>query len=206
VHAPSDSRSSDVRLCSLALLAAVAVASPACAQTKTLPADVQIRLAVQAAPEALRDGAMVQGYDRKGALVTLREGSNGLICMAPDPTAEDFEVSCHSAGLEPFFARGRELRAQGITGEARVKARWDEIAAGTLPLPSGTTNNILTGTGFDTATAEIHDPYLRWVIYMPGATSATTGLPESPAGPGGPWLMFPGTPGAHVMIAPPSGR
>jgi len=190
----------------LVLLAAVAAASPACAQTKVLPPDVQIQLAVQAAPEALRDGVMVQGYDAKGQLVTLRDGSNGLICMAPDPKAEEFEVSCHSASLEPFFARGRELRAQGITGEARTKTRWDEIAAGTLPLPAGTTNHILTGTGFDTATAEIHDPYLRWVIYMPGATTETTGLPASPAGPGGPWLMFAGTPGAHVMIAPPSGR
>lgn len=195
-----------VRLPSLALLAAVAVTTPACAQTKVLPPDLQIRLAVQAAPEALRDSAMVQGYNAKGQLVTLREGTNGLICLAPDPGAEEFEVSCHSAGLEPFFARGRELRAQGITGEARTKARWDEITAGTLPLPSGTTNHILTGTGFDTATAEIHGSYLRWVIYLPGATTETTGLPARPAGPGAPWLMFAGTPGAHVMIVPPQNQ
>lgn len=199
-------RPSDRTLSALVLLAAAAAASPACAQTKVLPAELQIQLAVQAAPEALRDGALVQGYNAKGQLVTLREGTNGLICMAPDPQAEEFEVSCHSAGLEPFFARGRELRAQGITGEDRTKARWDEITAGTLPLPAGTTNHILTGTGFDTATAEIHGPYLRWVIYMPGATTETTGLPTRPAGPGAPWLMFPGTPGAHVMIVPPQSQ
>jgi hypothetical protein len=188
------------------VLLAAAAASPACAQTSALPADLQIRLAVQAAPEPLRDGATVQGYDAKGALVTLREGSNALICMAPSPGAEEFEVSCHHRDLEPFFVRGRELRAQGVTGDARTKARWDEITAGTLPLPAGTMNYILTGSGFDTTTAEIHDSYLRWVIYMPGATSATTGLPERPAGPGAPWLMFAGTPGAHVMITPPTGR
>jgi hypothetical protein len=205
VHSRPESRPSGVRLV-MVVAAAVAVASPACAQTGSLPADLQIRLAVQAAPAALREGATVQGYDAAGAFVTLRQGSNSLICMAPNPTREDFEVSCHNADLEPFFARGRELRAQGVTGEARTRTRWDEIAAGTLPLPTGGTNHILTGSGFDTATAEIHEPYTRWVIYMPGATSATTGLPEIPAGPGAPWLMFPGTPGAHVMIAPPTGR
>ena len=181
-------------------------ATTAVAQTGPLPADLQIRLAVQAAPPALRDSATVQGYDPSGAFVTLRKGTNELICMAPDPKAERFEVSCHQADLKPFFARGRELLAQGITGQQRTQARWDEITAGTLTIPHGTTNTILTGSGFDPATAEIHDPFVRWVIYVPGATSATTGLPEQPAAPGGPWVMFPGTPGAHIMVTPPGGQ
>lgn len=172
------------------------------AQARPLPADLQIRLAVQAAPPAMRDSATVQGYDDSGAFVTLRKGTNELICMAPDPKRERFEVSCHQAGLEPFFARGRDLIAKGITGTQRVKTRWDEIAAGKLPLPYGASNTILTGSGFDSATAEIHDPFTRWVIYTPGATSATTGLSTRPAGPGAPWLMFAGTPGAHIMITP----
>lgn len=188
-----------------ALVRLYAVA-PAAAQAGPLPRDLQIRLAVQAAPATLGHSASVQGYDAAGALVTLRHGSNGLICMAPDPKAERFEVSCHQRGLEPFFARGRELTAQGITGERRVRTRWEEIAAGKLPLPSGTTNHILTGSGFDSTTAEIHAPFLRWVIYVPGATGAATGLPERPSGPGAPWLMFPGTPGAHIMITPPRSR
>jgi hypothetical protein len=183
--------------------------APVCcqaAQDRPLPADLQIRLAVQAAPPAQRDGATVQGYDSAGVLVTLRKGSNRLICMAPDPTHEDFEVSCHQADLEPFFARGRELRAQGVTGRARTQARWDEIAAGTLPMPSGAMNAILTGSGFDSVTAEIRDPSMRWVVYLPGATGASTGLPEQPLAPGAPWLMDAGTPGAHIMIWPTTGR
>jgi len=184
----------------------LAVAPSVVAQTAALSRDLQIRLAVQAAPPALRDSASVQGYDASGAFVTIRKGTNKLICMAPDPKAERFEVSCHQADLEPFFARGRELRDQGITGQQRTRARWDEITAGTLPMPFGTVNHILTGNGFDPASAEIRDPFLRWVIYVPGATAATTGLPEQPGGPGGPWLMFPGTPGAHIMITPPTGK
>jgi len=40
------------------------------------------------------------------------------------------------------------------------------------------------------------------VVYVPYATAATTGLPTRPA-PGVPWLMDPGTAGAHIMISPP---
>jgi len=54
---------------------------------------------------------------------------------------------------------------------------------------------------FDVATGMVTDSYTRWVIYTPGATPESTGLPTTP-GPGAPWLMFPGTPGAHIMISP----
>ena len=52
-------------------LMALAVAPSAVGQTPP-SADLQIRLAVQAAPAALRDGATVQAYDASGAPVTLR--------------------------------------------------------------------------------------------------------------------------------------
>jgi hypothetical protein len=188
------------------VLMALMIAPTVAAQTRPLSRDLQIRLAVQAGAPALRDSATVQGYDGSGAFVTLRKGTNKLICMAPNPKSEQFEVSCHQADLEPFFARGRELMAQGVTGQARNRARWDDITAGKFKMPIGAVNSILTGSGFDSATGEIRDPYLRWVIYVPGATQATTGLPARPMEPGGPWLMFPGTPGAHIMISPPGGR
>lgn len=169
-----------------------------------LSADVQIRLAVQAAPEAMREAAAVQGWDATGAFVTLREGSNGLVCMAPNPASPQFEVSCHHEGLEPFFARGRELAAEGVEGQERLRRRWQEYEAGTLPIPYGGVNHILTGTGFDAVTGTVEGAYLRWVIYTPMATGASTGITEQPVA-GGPWLMFPGTAGSHIMISPPRG-
>lgn len=176
----------------------------AAAQTawSALSPDQQIRLAVQAAPADMRDEATVQGYDESGALVTLRKGTNDLICMAPDPQAKGLEVSCHHAGLERFFARGRELIAQGITGNERLHTRWEEHDQGKLPIPYGSVNYILTGSGFDVTTGEISDPYMRWTIYVPGATPQSTGFSTQPTA-GGPWLMMPGTAGAHVMITPP---
>lgn len=167
-----------------------------------LSPDLQIRLAVQAASEEQRADATVQGFDSDGTRVVLREGTNGLICMAPDPAAPRFEVSCHHEGLEPFFARGRELAAQGLTGADRIQARLAEVDAGTLPLPYGGVNSILTGSGFDPESGDILNPYVRWVIYTPGATPASTGIPDQPVA-GGPWLMDAGSPGSHIMISPP---
>jgi len=39
------------------------------------------------------------------------------------------------------------------------------------------------------------------VIYIPGATETSTGLSAKPA-EGTPWIMFPGTPKAHIMFVP----
>ena len=169
-----------------------------------LSPQVQLRLAVQAAPQEMRDSATVQGYDASGRFVTLRRGSNDLICMAPNSASEQLEVSCHHVGLEPFLARGRELAAQGVTGQDRVTARWKEYEEGKLTIPYGSINYILTGTGFDAATGALEGAYLRWVVYTPMATPATTGITEKPS-PGGPWLMMSGTPGSHIMITPPRG-
>jgi hypothetical protein len=90
------------------------------------PAKDQIAAAILAAPEELRAGAAVLGYDAKGALVTLREGKNEMICLAADP-AKAFSVACYHKDLEPYMARGRELVAQKIIGTPRNDVRWKEI-------------------------------------------------------------------------------
>src|SRR5262245_12910995 len=94
-------------LTALAPQAAPAAAAP-------LSTDQQIASAVLAAPEERRADATVLGYDASGALVTLRKGTGDLICLADDPKDADFDVACYQKDLEPFMARGRELRAKGI--------------------------------------------------------------------------------------------
>jgi hypothetical protein len=168
------------------------------------PPDRQIATAVQAAPEEFRAGATVLGFDATGTLKVLREGTNDLVCLADDPGREGIEVDCYAKSLEPFMKRGRELRAQGMPDEERTRLRWKEAEEGKLQLPAApATLYVLTGTGIDAATGAILDPYRRYVVYMPGATSESTGLPTSPVAPGAPWIMFPGTPGAQIMINPP---
>ncbi len=167
----------------------------------------QIAGAVQAAPEDRRAGAQVLGYTVEGAkevVAVLRPGSNDLVCLADKPGDEKWSVACYHQSLEPFMRRGRELEAAGVSGDERMKRRWAEADAGTLAMPkTPATLYVLSGTRFDAAAGKVVDPYLRYVVYTPYATQETTGLPLSPPGPGGPWIMFPGTAGAHIMITPP---
>lgn len=168
------------------------------------PAADQIAGAVQAAPEPQQAGAGVLGFDESGAIVLLRAGTNELLCLADDPTQEGFQVACYHRALEPFMARGRALKAEGVeSGLERVTKRWEEVKAGELAMPEQpTTLHILQGDAFDPATATVDAPYRRWVIYTPYATAETSGLPTTPT-ENAPWLMMPGTPSAHIMISPP---
>ena len=51
----------------------------------------------------------------------------------------------------------------------------------------------------DVATATIKSPSYLDVVYMPGATTKSTGF-TTDALRGTPWLMYPGKPWAHIMI------
>jgi mannose-6-phosphate isomerase-like protein (cupin superfamily) len=169
------------------------------------PAAEQIESAVLAGPEEQRGDATVLGYDAQGALVTLRKGGGDLICLADDPRKGGFNAACYHKDLEPFMARGRELSTQGLKGRERHEARWKEIDDGKLSMPGGgRTLYVLSGKSFDAASVAVTDPYLRWVVYIPNATPQSTGLSTEPGT--APWLMFPGTPGAHIMISPPKRR
>jgi hypothetical protein len=166
-------------------------------------AQVQIAGAVLAAPAELREGAAVLGYDSQGGRVWIREGKNELVCLASDPAKAAFDVACYHKDLEPFMARGRELLAQKVTGAKRNEVRFTEVEDGKLPMPrEPRTLYVLTGTSFDAATGKVQDSYLRWVIYVPFATPQSTGL-STKASDSAPWLMSPGTAGAHIMINPP---
>jgi hypothetical protein len=167
------------------------------------PAAEQIAAALHAAPEDRRAGAGVLGFDSDGKLVTLRQAENDMLCLADSPGDDRFSVACYHESLDPYMARGRELSAQGVEGKERNDLRWQEIADGKLDMPrEPRTLYVLSGSGYDATGDVVNEAYLRWVIYMPFATTESTGLSAKPA-EGAPWLMFPGTAGAHVMINPP---
>lgn len=175
-------------------------------KSKILPADIQIKTAVLPAPEELKEGAMVYGYNEEGKLVVLREGTNYLVCIADDPNREGINVSCYSKKLDPFMARGRELAAEGKSVAEQRETRQKEAESGELVLPdSPSMTYILSGDeeDYDSSTGELKNSYYRYVIYMPYATTEETGLPDKPHVPGMPWLMDPGTHRAHIMITPP---
>ena len=188
------------------LLVCLASHLMSCAQEQVPDRDQQIAMAVQAAPEDDRAECTVMGYDRDTTLVMLREGANSLICLADDPSRNGFQCVCYHKDLEPFMSRGRSLRAEGKTSQEIFDIREQEAKAGTLKMPEQpTTLHLLEGKEghFDVTTGTVQDANYRYVVYIPWATSESTGLPLKPLVEGGPWIMDPGTHRAHIMITPP---
>jgi hypothetical protein len=164
----------------------------------------QIAAAVTPLPEPLQKGATVLGYNPSGKLITLRSGTNDMVCVADDPSGKQFHVACYHKSLEPFMARGRELHAQKKSREAIDSVRMRDIRTGRYTMPSKPAalyQYFAPRDSVDEATGTVHGAQYLYVVYTPYASYKTTGITENPL-EGGPWIMFPGKPWAHLMIAP----
>ena len=187
-----------------AIVATLPVALPAAlsAQDASLPTPAQqIAAAVLPLPADLRAGATVMGYKTKGKLELLREGKNAMICLALFVVRPDFHVACYHKGMEPFMARGRELREQGVKGDKVDSVRFAEVKSGKLKMPKAAALYSLTGKkeAWDPATGRVTGASPLAVVYMPGMTAEEIGVSAVPVATGA-WMMFPGTPKSHVMI------
>jgi hypothetical protein len=163
-----------------------------------------VATALMAAPKESRSNCKVIGYNMAGEFVTFREGSNEFIVLTDNPTQDGFNAACYHKDLEPFMARGRALRAEGKTGQEVFDIREAEMKSGQIKIASGLTLHIYYGakTMYDPKTSKVEGAQLRYVVYLPWATSESTGLPEVPMAPNHPWIMNPGTHRAHIMISP----
>lgn len=170
-----------------------------------LPKEIQIKTAILPVPEGSSTDIMVYGYDANGDFIVLREGTSNLVCLADDPHKEGISVSCYSKKLEPFMKRGRELRAEGKDVMEIREIRGKEISKGTLDMPREPSMMYVyygTDEDYDPTTGELANGQFRYVIYIPYATTESTGLPDKPHAKGMPWLMDPGTHRAHIMVGP----
>ena len=99
------------------------------------------------------------------------------------------------------MARGRELREQGVKDSQVDTVRFAEVMSGKIKMPTrpAMLYQIFGGT-FDPATGALTGGQHLYVTYIPFATEATTGISAKPSDTE-PWLMFPGTPKAHIMFS-----
>ena len=175
------------------------------AASHNLTTPQQIAAAVLPAPAEMRDAATVFGYDAKGKLGVVRQGTGTLNCLAPDPAGKEFHVACYNKSMEPFMARGRALRASGVKDPQVDTVRFKEVKEGKIVMPTQpAVLYTLTGPweGYNAATATpAPKTSPLYVIYIPNATGASLGITEKPA-LGAPWVMYPGTPKAHIMWVP----
>jgi hypothetical protein len=159
--------------------------------------DQQIAETVRILPEDLRAGATVVTYERgTGARKVLREGTNFIECQ---PQMDDGFTRCYHKSRGPRRDLEAKLRAQKKTDEEIQQAAAAAVKAGTLPAPA---SGMMSYRGFDKSD-RIQN---LWVMSLPNRTPESVGVSTvsqrdaALAGKGLPWMMLPGTPGAHIMI------
>ena len=192
------------RLAALMIGSALAAGNVAAQTVTYAPASRQIAAAITPLPAPLRGNATVLGFNADGKLVTLRKGSGDMICLSDDPAQTEFHVACYHRSLEPFMARGRELRAMKKGHAAIDSARLADVKAGRIAMPSKPAalyQYFAPRDSVDAATGAVTGASYLYVVYIPYMTPETSGLTANPLA-GGPWIMYPGKPWAHIMIAP----
>jgi hypothetical protein len=150
--------------------------------------------ALAAAPANMRDGAMVVKWKADGTYDTLRPGTNRLVCydQSGEPSEQPFSSQCTSVGNLDRVKQNKQYEAKEADRAKREAALAELEKAGTRVKPEfGSVFYTLSGK--DQASARRHV-----TIAVPGATTATLGLPDN-GKMGGAWIMGAGTTGAHIM-------
>jgi len=173
-----------IRLMLVSLCVVGGLSSPAVGQDEDV-----VKSAESAAPPALAAGATIYGFDESGMMMTVREGKNGWWCMADNPT---------SPGPDPMCGDANALE-------------WAQAWMGKTDPPAGKVGFMyMLAGGSDGSNT---DPYAtapdagnHWVetgphVMVLNATTMMAGYPDA-ADPdtSKPYIMWPGTPYAHLMI------
>jgi hypothetical protein len=187
-------------LASLIVLTSI-VGPPALAQTPT--ADVQVAAATLPLPDEMRAEATVIGWKESGERTDLREGTNGMICIADEPGDERFRVVCYPEALHPLLSRSRELREENLEETERDRRLEEEVKAGKIVLPEQpAVLHVINGPAgsYDPATGQASGEVSQLrIIFTPYQTAEAMGLPTERQG-GMPWVMNSGELFSHIVI------
>lgn len=172
------------------LLLAVLLAADAAGQGAARDRELADQ-AVLALPQELRAGASVVRFV-DGRQETLRAGDNGMYCQADDPAVTGIAIWCYPESHDAYARRWYELAATGKTRDEVDAEIAAEIESGELDWPTAAVNYNLRGGSLDTAVP-------LTVVYLPFAKGSDIGVTEQRQF-NRPWLMYPGTAFAHIMI------
>jgi len=167
---------------------APAEATPA-AEAATVAANDPIASAESAAPAAVAKGAAIVTMAADGSMTTLREGTNGFTCMADSPDTPGPDPMCFDANAMDFVMAwvGHQPPPTDKAGIMYMLAGGTD-ASNTDPYASKPTEG---GDWIHTG------PHMMLV----GSEASLKGYPSG-ANPDtkAPYVMWAGTPYAHLMI------
>jgi hypothetical protein len=154
----------------------------------------EVDTALLAAPANLKDQATVIKWKPDQTYTTLRKGTNRLVCYDRSgfPLQQAFSIECTMLGNLDRVAQNMKIEALG--DRAKAQAAFDELEKNGTRVKPEFGSVFYHTQGPEQARARGHV-----TIAVPGATTATMGLPDSGRG-GGVWIMNAGTTTAHLMI------
>ncbi|CAI4033216.1 hypothetical protein DNFV4_03650 [Nitrospira tepida] len=192
-----------IRIVLLILVFAVSIASPAALvaadkpskkgasvkDVKSMPEQQQIALALSAAPAHIAKDAAVMVYGEDGKLKEVKAGTNGFTCIPtvmnlpePDPMCMDAAVHQWMTDLMNNAPKPSNT-VPGIAYMARGGSHFEKSGKIVMNREDGT--------------KVVKEPP-HWMIMWPFDAAATK-LPTAP-NPSGVYIMFEGTPYAHLMV------
>ena len=166
-------------------LALTLSASAAVSQADDAAAEDLLQRLQGVAPAAVLEGATLMDVTADGAVTMLREGSNGWICMYPgtDPMCAD---EAAMGFMDAYLKNEDPPNSVGFI----YMLLGDQGASNTDPYAQGETDDnqwVVSG------------PHV--MIVGPGAQPMVDAYPhEVPGDAGAPWVMWPDTPYAHLML------
>jgi len=155
----------------------------------------EVDKALLAAPANLRGQATVIKWKPDHTYTTLRKGTNNLVCYDRSgfPLQQAFSVECTMMGN--LDRAKQNMTVEAAAGDrAKAQAQFAELEKSGQRVKPEFGSVWYHIQGADEARGRGH-----MTIAVPGATTATLGLPDSGRG-GGVWIMDAGTTTAHLMV------
>lgn len=175
----------------LTAIAVLAVSAGVFAQT-TDP----VEKALLGAPGNLRKDATVIRWKADFTYDTLKQGTNKLVCydMSGMPGERPFSVECTSTANLARVSQNLKFHKMAGSDANKMKELVEAAGKDRTRVASQAGSIWYNFRGNDEKSANRHS-----TIALPGATSASTGLPDK-GDQGGAWVMAAGTAEAHIMV------
>ena len=142
-----------------------------------------IESAMSAAPASLASNATIRTWDGE----VLREGSNGWVCLPDRPD---------NGGTDPWCVDDAWLNLLDALSTGK-EPTYDKVGIAYMLAGDAPVSNIAPGgTKEDGDWVEGLEGHLMILVPDP---SMYDNIPTDPEN-GGPWVMWPGTPYAHIMV------
>ena len=156
---------------------------------KAMSQDEKIKLALGAAPAHIAKDAGVMLPDESGKLVEVKKGTNGFTCIPTVNTRPEPDPMCFDAAVGQWVDALQNKKDKpgntvpGISYMARGGYHWEKDGKVLMDEQPG---------------AKLVKEPPHWMMMWP-FDSTTSKLPARP-NPSGVWIMFDGTPFAHLMV------